>query len=434
MGVLKRGDTFTPQLLLQVIEKAPPTGRFLLALSGGVDSVALLDALAAIRPSLLPARLVAVHVNHQLHPQAAVWADYCQQLCDSPNIALDIITVEVSNAGGPEASARQARYDAIAVIMEPGDVLLSAHHLDDQSETLLLNLMRGSGLRGLAGMPLLRPFAGGWLMRPLLACSRQQLLDYARKRGLEWIDDPSNLDESLDRNFVRHSVIPLLKQRWPAVSDNLAASAGLLQESDELLGMQIEEELAVCMNAHSCLLIPNLLEHDEKMQAMLVRKWCELRGFASLPRARLYELLKQLKATAGRQPAFTWNNLFIARHADRLIAHQQLPEHDNGWRAEWGGENQLQLPSDLGALRSTGGQFDTPLEVGFRCGGERLLQRGMHRDLKTLFNSHDVPAWLRERVPLLFRDGELIAIADMLVSDNAGIEICWERGSGWPGY
>ncbi|WP_167367194.1 tRNA lysidine(34) synthetase TilS [Solemya elarraichensis gill symbiont] len=431
---MKRGDTFNPQQLLQVIEKAPPTGRFLLALSGGVDSIVLLDALVAIRQSLLPAQFIAVHVNHQIHPHAAAWADQCQQVCDSHDVELSILTVEVGKEDGPEASARQARYDAIAGIMEPGDVLLSAHHLDDQAETLLLNLMRGSGLRGLAGMPLLRPFTDGWLMRPLLDCSRQQLLEYAEKRELEWIDDPSNLDESLDRNFVRHSVIPLLQQRWPAASDSLATSAGLLQESDELLGKQVEEELAVCMNEQACLLLPKLLEHDKKMQAMLVRKWCESRGFASLPRARLYELLKQLKATGDRQPVFTWSDLFIGRHTDRLIAHQLLPQHDIRWRTQWNGNEPLQLPADLGILRSTGNQFDMPLEVGFRCGGERLLQGGMHRDLKTVFNTHDVPAWLRERIPLLFRGGELIAVADIQAGDSAGIQISWERGSGWPNY
>ncbi|WP_078454441.1 tRNA lysidine(34) synthetase TilS [Solemya velum gill symbiont] len=434
MGVLKRDDAFNPQQLLQVIKKAPPTGRFLLALSGGVDSIVMLDAMVAIRKSLLPVRFAAVHVNHQLHPRAEAWTDHCRQACESHNIELSVLTVEVENGDGPEASARQARYDAIAAIMEPGDVLLSAHHLDDQAETLLLNLMRGSGLRGLAGMPLLRPFADGWLMRPLLDCSRQQLLDYANNRMLEWIDDPSNLDESLDRNFVRHSVIPLLQNRWSAASGSLATSAGLLQESDELLGIQIEDELAACVDERACLLLPVLLEHEEKMQALLVRKWCESRGFGSPPRARLYELLKQLESPADRQPAFTWNSLFIARHADRLIAHQLLPEHDSNWRSSWKGDEPLQLPGNLGVLHSAGGQFNMPLEVGFRRGGERLLQGGMHRDLKALFHMNDVPAWLRERVPLLFREGELIAIADMLISDTADIKIDWRRGKGWPNY
>ena len=187
--------------------------RFLLAFSGGVDSTALVLAMQQIK-NTLSAPLLVVHVNHGIHAHADQWAQHCQTLCNELDLPYQLLHAELSNASrkGLEARAREARYTALASISQKGDLLLTGQHADDQSETLLLHLMRGSGVEGLAAIHPLRRWNSGWLGRPLLNTSRQQLLNYVESRQQSWSDDPSNKDIALRRNFLRHKVFPLLNK------------------------------------------------------------------------------------------------------------------------------------------------------------------------------------------------------------------------------
>ena len=223
------GKPFSSQLLrerLQALSVGLEPARWLVAYSGGVDSTALLHALVhagTARP------VVAIHVDHGLHPGSAAWSRHCQ--AEASSLGVDFIgrrvVVADSTDSGPEAAARQARYSAFLAIVQTGDCLLSAHHETDQAETLLLNLLRGSGPAGLAGIGVRQPFGRGHLLRPLIGIDGGALEAYARDHGLAWIDDPSNEDTRFDRNFLRREILPRLAERWPAVSRRLARSARL---------------------------------------------------------------------------------------------------------------------------------------------------------------------------------------------------------------
>ena len=218
----------TASRLLETLRQLPTASRCHLALSGGLDSCVLLHLLVQLRPQL-PFELRAIHVHHGLQHQADSWQNFCEELCNGYDIPLKSVhlTLNVDSGESLEAVAREARYQAMADQMREGELLLTAQHRDDQAETLLLQLLRGSGPAGLAAMPPLARFDPGWLARPLLDCSRQSLEEYARRHDLTWQEDPSNQDQRFDRNFIRHQVMPLLRSRWPAAATTLSRAAPL---------------------------------------------------------------------------------------------------------------------------------------------------------------------------------------------------------------
>lgn len=420
-------DAFLTNLL-----RAPQSGRFLLALSGGVDSMVLLHLLHSVRDTLRGRELRAIHVNHQLHADAAAWAALCQNRCDALGVPLDILTVTVSGAGGLEAAARQTRYEAIASRMQPEDVVLSAHHADDQSETLLLHLLRGSGVRGLAGMPLLRSFGAGWLLRPLLHLQRVQLQAYAEQQGLDWVDDPSNHNQELARNFLRHAVMPLLRQRWPDAVNAIATSAGLLQEADAMVSASVATLLGRLCDQHGRLDWRDLHALTQEAQAEALRHWCRQHLHSVPPRRQLLEFLRQLSSDTQAQPLLCWADCVVGRYRDWLIAHKALAEVATDWHAQWNGRGLLELPGGLGYLELQGNVPDL-LTVHFRQGAEQFLLHGLHRDLKTLFQELAIPAWLRHGVPLLSCNDRVLALADFWVADDVpDLKLTWHRGPAWP--
>jgi len=217
-----------PHKLAELGKLAGKPDRFVIAFSGGLDSTVLLHALASSR-DMHKTALLAVHVDHSLHEDSASWTKHCESFAEALDTECVCVKVDVATGTGrgTEAAAREARYNAFRSLLRAGDWLLSAHHKDDQAETLLLNLMRGSGPAGLAGIGEVQPFAAGWLVRPLLSISRNELRNYANELELNWIDDPSNEDRQFDRNYLRHEVIPRLDERWPDVANRLRRSAFL---------------------------------------------------------------------------------------------------------------------------------------------------------------------------------------------------------------
>ena len=192
--------------------------RLFIAYSGGLDSTVLLHATARVRLEL-DGEIHAIHADHGLQADSRTWSEHCEQQCAALDIQLHKVHLELQIPAGEslEAVAREARYQAFAKILGPGDALLTAHHADDQVETVLLQLFRGAGVAGLAGMPRVKSWHRGWLLRPLLPFSRQQLEHYADEYSLRWMEDTSNLDVRFSRNQLRRRVVPELKARWPAL-------------------------------------------------------------------------------------------------------------------------------------------------------------------------------------------------------------------------
>jgi tRNA(Ile)-lysidine synthase len=403
-----------------------------IAFSGGLDSTVLLHRLVGLsRQQRLPP-LRAVHVHHGLQAAADAWPGHCQAVCASLGVPLTVLHVRVEAGASLEQAARQARYQAFERLLGAGEVLLTAQHSDDQAETLLFRLLRGAGVRGLAGMPCQRRLGQGWLLRPLLDQSRAQLEAYAREQGLSVIEDPSNQDLSFSRNYLRHRVLPSIEQRWPQATATIARSAEHLREALGLLDEVALEDLRAAtqggpfdwLGLPSLLLEPlrglsparqrNALQHWLVPRTRLPdsahwRGWEDLRD-ARVEAAASWKLADgQLRRGAGRLwwlPA-TWQAPWAERQA--------WPDVRVPLVLDGNGQVVFQGPPPLGSVC-----------IGYRQGGEIFdtPDRG-RRDLKRLLNEAGVPGFARARLPLMFVDGRLHAVANLARPDAALPSLQW---------
>ena len=421
---------FTPECLREALSRLPETDRYWVAYSGGLDSHVLLHGMAALREYLLPAQVCAVHVNHGLHGDASVWAEHCRGVCSDLDVPLTQRAVDATPARGesPEAAARRARYQAVASVMAPGDVALTAHHRDDQAETLLLHLLRGSGPHGLAAMPHCRPFRAGWLARPLLAFSRQVLRQYAEAGALSWVEDPGNHEDRFERNFLRNEIMPALKLRWPALGHVLARAAAHQAEAARLLDSLADRDLDEVRGAvPGRLRMDRLLGLSPERQRNVLRRWIAALDLPLPTTAHLDRVLQDaLGAEPDRTPLVRWEGAEVRRYRDVLYAMPPLPPPPTDETLPWPAGETLYLPDGRLSAEGCLGQgikvsawAAGAAEVRFRDGGERCRPagRGNSRSLKNLLQEQGVPPWVRPRLPLVYVQGELAAVADLRVCE-----------------
>jgi tRNA(Ile)-lysidine synthase len=442
---------FSPSALLEVLRSrvlaAPAASHdaWCVAYSGGLDSTVLLHAMARIAHEARWS-LRAVHVDHQLQPGSAHWREHCEQ--SARELGVDLvsvsITVERQAESGLEAAAREARYDALRPLLRAGEVLLTAHHADDQLETMLLALMRGAGVRGLSAMPLIQPFGAGWLARPLLEFTRRELAAWAAEEQLRWIDDPSNENVSLGRNFLRHRIAPLLQERWPAAAHSATRAAAHLTEAGEVLDSLAEVDLAA-VAVGDCVSVAELKKLEPARRRNVLRHWIKRQGVRA-PSTRKLAALEHdmLVAREDRVPCIDWDGVEVRRHGGLLYCIGRQPPFDPPDIIEWDTREAIELPAQLGRLRlesSAAGGIATArlagtVHVRFRSGGEALQPAGdvHHRKLKKLLQSAGILPWWRERVPLICSQEQLIAVGDLWVAEEfaarAGepaVRIVWER-------
>ena len=402
------------------LERLPVDAGVLVGYSGGLDSTVLLHLLAQRLP---PARLRAIHVHHALHPDADAWAAACADACATLGLRLEIVRVRVArDAGsGPEAAARDARHAAFAAALQDGEVLALAHHRDDQAETFLLRALRASGPDGLAAMRPWRAYARGWLWRPLLDAPRAALQAFARERGLAWIEDASNTDTDLDRNFLRHRVLPLLRERWPHADAMFARSAQLAGEATGLLDAEDAAVLAAATTGDPATLsVPALRASAPARRARVLRRWIAHRGLPPLPANGIAAIEAQLLGAApDATPAFAWSGARVQRWRDLLHAGVDRAPLAEDWQAEWHGDAPLVLPDGACLVLSGTSAFKQPLRVHARQGGERIVLPGRSHShaLKHVLQDLGVPPWERIRLPLLSTaDGRLLAAGDRVLS------------------
>ncbi len=415
-----------PHLIESSLAKLPP-GPLLVMFSGGLDSTTLLHALAA-SPAARARGLRAAHIDHGLHEDSAAWAAHCRNYAQSLGVEIIIRAVDVPprRAGlGREASARLARYNAIEVLLAPGEIVALAHHRDDQSETVILKLMRGAGPEGIGAMRAVRKLGPGLAWRPLLVIARAALREYAEHFQLDWLQDPSNADPSLDRNYLRMQVMPRILQRWPEAESSIAQSAAWARAAASFIDAEAGHAFARTQGLDPATLrLREWLQLPQALRDPVLRRW--LRSL-DLPEPTYYqaaELVRQLgEAGEDRQPCVRWPGTEVRRYRDLLhaMAPLQLPPFE--WSAEFDGSN-LALPMDLGTLHLRCPQKHPPitphLHVRFRRGGESLrLSSDAHtRELRDLFQEAGIPPWQRGRLPLVFApDGVLLAVADLWLSD-----------------
>ena len=405
----------------------PPVPHCWVAFSGGLDSTVLLDLMQA-HQSDLPS-FQAIHVDHGLQDRSAEWAAHCRAWCAARSIPCAVVRID----GGPPAGAslegwaREARYAALAAHMGPGDLLLTAHHADDQLETFLLQALRGAGPAGLSAMAPWRRFHPGFLARPLLGSTREQLTAYARARGLMWIEDPSNTDPGLDRNYLRHCVLPALRARWPQAAHTVSRSARQCAKADAQLQCWADAEARAGMIVDGALMLRPWRQRAAPVRELLLRHWLSIGGWP-LPSARVLTTIADQLADAAtdRQVVLHYPGVEIRRHRDRAYVMAPLDVVPRV-RLTWTDPTQpLDLPDGLGMLSLKGGDgaLDAArirgrqIEVGFRQGGERLQLPGRlhHTALSELCRATGMAPWVRDRLPLLWVDGELAAVANLWVA------------------
>jgi tRNA(Ile)-lysidine synthase len=421
--------TLATEHLAELLDPWRGAACWWLGLSGGLDSCALLQLLVELgrRDELPP--LAAIHIDHQLHPESSHWAAHCADLCERLGVPLECRQVVVEDTGeGPEAAARVARYGVFESILGPGELLLLAHHLDDQVETFFLRLMRGAGTRGLTGMPESRPLGAGALLRPLLSVPRSELEAYATDRQLAWIEDSSNSDLAMDRNFLRQRVLPLLEERWPGYRLSVERSVEALTDAERVLGEMDRGRLTGARReafGEPLLDLETLAPVSEQELARLLRRWLEVEGVTAPRQSRLVEFSRQsLTAQEDSQPLLAGPGFCLRRYLGNIHLGagepQLLPESLElvpGQSIALGGVGQLEMVAAEEGLRlPESGSW----QLRFRRGGERCRPRGRARSqsLKKLLQESRVPPWVREHLPLVYEGDRLAAVADLWVCEE----------------
>lgn len=414
--------------------------RFFIGYSGGVDSHVLLHCCASI--SQLKDKLTAVYIHHGLQAEADSWAKHCEETARDLGVEFLALQVNAKPVPGesPEEAARNARYAAFKSIINAGDVLLLAQHREDQLETVLLQLFRGCGLRGLSGMPEHAAFGAGIMLRPLLNTPKQAINDYAHGHQLSWVEDPSNQSNDYDRNFLRNAVVPLLKQRWPSIDKTVARSAKHCADAQVLVD-EVSDELfnAVFNPVDKTLCISRLTEHHSHQQQLIIRHWFRQLGLKMPAQAFIERILSQAVAAAGhRDPVLSGQSYTIRRYRDKLYCLNAALHLSSGnpdiaqaeqdllqnriWPAEQASVK-LSHNQTLSCVISSVGipleqWVSAKVEVRSRRGGEkiRLPGRQGHHSLKNLFQEAGTPPWERDGIPLIYLDNTLAAVGDKWIS------------------
>ncbi len=436
----------------------PEAGALCIAYSGGLDSTVLLHAAARMCAAEGSYRLRAVHIDHQLQAASGQWREHCARTAAALQVEFLALKVEVARDShqGLEASARTARYAALQALLLPGEALLTAHHADDQLETVLLALMRGAGLRGMGAMPSRQPCGEGWLVRPLLESTRAELEAWARAQQVRWLDEPSNESLGFDRNYLRHRILPLLYQRWPAAPRSAARSAAHLGEAERMLDALAAADCAQAA-CGTCLRVDALAALDSARRRNVMRHWIRRHDLLA-PSTRKLATIEHdmLRARQDRNPCVQWEGGEIRRYRGLLYCLRPRADLDARQAILWQVDRPVALPAQLGHLRlaaieaahfpgaAAGRNTDErsagdagrrpvalavaklvqPLQIRFRSGGESLRPAGdVHRrKLKKLLQSSAVLPWWRERLPLIYSDGRLAAVGDLWIAQEFAAE------------
>ncbi|WP_145586419.1 tRNA lysidine(34) synthetase TilS [Yersinia kristensenii] len=429
----------TPNVLLNpLFAQFGEQRHVLVGFSGGLDSSVLLHLLVCLRDKLIPDLMIrAIHIHHGLNPLADSWVRHCQQQCEQWNIPLEVVRVNIdARHTGIEAAARTARYQAFTSHLADNEVLVTAQHLDDQCETFLLALKRGSGPAGLSAMAAKMHFAHSQLWRPLLAFSREILENYARTQQLQWIEDDSNQDDRFDRNFLRLRVLPLLTQRWPHFAQAAARSASLCAEQEQLLDELLADNLQQLQNADGALSIEGLLLASEVKRAAILRRWLAGGGALMPSQSQLQRLwLEVAMARQDAEPQLILGTHQVRRFRQYLYLLSPLAEiripHLSWAKVQVAPDGMaampapLVLPANLGVLSfatKAGQAVKVPAigeEISIRFGLQgdiKIVGRHHSRQGKKIWQELGIPPWQRERIPLLYFGEQLIAAVGVFIT------------------
>lgn len=402
--------------------------HFCIAFSAGMDSHVLLHAATELLQERDDVELRAIHIDHGLQADSEQWVRHAEFVCDGLGVPLITQKVDVDeNGDGLEASARLARYQAFADILHPGEQILLAQHADDQAETFLLQALRGSGPDGLASIPRKRTFAAGFMARPLLLCTQKSLSDYAAANGLSWMEDPSNDDMRFDRNFIRQDILPLLRKRWPATAQTLSRAAMRSAAASQTLQDIGREDLeSVRVPGSNELSIAELNALSKERGYNAIRSWVR-ESALRMPRLQdLREVTSSLlQARDDSAGIVNVRDYEFRRHKDRLyllLGEPAKEPYSHEWSAPFDdlliGETGQLLSKDACLQQGVVLPESGSITVRSRTGGEliKLGEPAFHKAVKKVLQEAAVPPWQRDTIPLLYVDGRLAAVWDIVVA------------------
>lgn len=438
--------------LQTAIQINPKLNRWVVALSGGLDSSVLLHALVEANQKLAqPLSLAALHINHQLSPHSDEWQAHCQRVAGDLGVEFLTDTVDIDVRGkGLESAAREARYTVFSRFLSAQDCLLMGHHADDQAETVLLRLMRGAGVLGLSGIPSVRPLGDThllrplslrpFLLRPLLQQTREQLTEYAQHYALTWVEDESNESEQFDRNYLRHQVMPLLAERWPQVTKRLVKTAVHLQEAQTLLHdlaeMDVQKLDSRAERYGVSIDWKALKQLKPERISNVIRYWCEQQSLSVPDSEQMQQIHEQFFSSSAMltSAVVNWGSVELRQFNQRLYLMQILDKFSSAkeeviWNVktdlDMGSAGHLVLSEDSGQAMTFPDVFDKKtVSIRWRVGGERCtpMERSSSQTVKKLLQEYKLETWLRDRVPLIYIDEQLAAVGDLWLCQEFALE------------
>jgi tRNA(Ile)-lysidine synthase len=442
--------TITP-LIKEILDNLQPymhLNCWVVAFSGGADSSVLLSVLAQINKEFATPKLVALHINHGLQQQAIEWEQVCSQICQSLNVELIIAKANIDASQiklyGIEQAARDCRYQIFNKYLQANDCLIQGHHKNDQAETILLRLCRGTGLDGLAGIPRTRKLHDSYLIRPMLNISRNQIINYAKQNNICYINDPSNYDTKFSRNFIRHEILPKLESRWPKIIDRLSATATEITEVADVIMANVAQQLQYCkinyqlrgISLYSGLSITKLNEFELEDQCRVIRLWLKENKVLLPSRDAINKIITEvINSNIDANPKIKIANYFIRRYLDNLLLvaiDHAIVATDIQW--DWQNKpsitiNNIMLTMEVSSVESN---FNInlparPVVIKFRHSIEPKLKfllagRKCSKKLKQLMQEYSIPPWLRDSMPLLFDGNEMIAAPGLWVCNKYQIK------------
>lgn len=389
-----------------------PQQNVWVAYSGGVDSHVLLDLARQCFNNVH-----AIHINHNLSHDDIVWQQHCEAVCAAVKIPLRCITVDAKPkpSQSPEEASRLARRQAWREVLNKNDVLLVAHHADDQAETVLFRLLRGAGPKGLSGIKVISKVGQATLWRPLLGISKQQLLDYATFNNLNWLQDQSNTDDHYDRNYLRKHVVPLLLQRWPAAIANINRAAKLCGQLENFIAPQIMNVLASMTDKNQVLNLTLLRSYSPQWQQEILRLWLQQQDLHPSSQHVKMILQQVINARPDAMPEYTLADKVVRRSQERLYLLESSNRVQQEYSSSWNLQQALLLPNGVilnVADISNDLQFLDKLQQS-----NVTVRLGTHgRKAKKIFQQHGIPPWERSKYPLLFINDRLVSIVGVWCS------------------
>ena len=408
------------QVLSKVLE-SQIKGNIFIAYSGGLDSAVLLHSICSNIMHFPERKIVAVHVDHGLQDVSSLWAEQCERVAAGYGIDFRLIQLEMNKNPGEsiELAARNARYKEFEKILNTGDVMLFAHHADDQVETFLQQALRGAGVQGLSGIPESRPLGKGCLLRPLLDVSRSELEEYAQANELKWVEDPTNHKSDFDRNLLRNEIIPQLEKRWPGAKKGILRSLSHCREASKQIDDE-STELLTDIAQQNQLIVAKLSELDFVQQKNVIRLWIRNNNIVLPNTERLESGIKSLiGAAVDKNPILDWDYGIIRRYQG-LLYLEKMQQHIAREELSWDLCSAIKIDNEtalepkcisgVGLSKEYASRAD--ITIKYRKGGERCRpfgREGSH-ELKKLFQEYKIPPWMRDKIPLIYIGGEIAVV------------------------